>query len=596
MIQTELFPDIIDRLVVDASWQTPRYMVVSRNKKYIQISATAYRILDKVRAGDSFAAIAQAMTDESSTTVTPDQIHQAYQHLLARIQQIDGEAQTRQKNFWIRIPLLPAQKVIAVASRFTWLFHPLVALVFLSSFTLLSGYAFERGLLNKLVPQNSSVLIISYLLFLLSLMAHEFGHASACLRGDVKPSDIGFTIYLVFPAFYSDVSASWQLSRWKKVRVDTGGMYFQLCVGTLYLLLYLLAGFQAFQLAFLAVIGSCIISLNPFMRFDGYWIVSDMLGITNLSQWPSRLLLYCYNVARKRPVKALPYPLMTTCIIAIYGFIRTGFIVYFLTFMLPFLGRALLSYPYLLATTIQHIQSGPLDEHFAEIQALGSNTALLVIWSLALFSLLRSSAAKGMNVVSKTLVARKQALSGRLFALPRRRVVVSSALLSGLILLLVAGFSVYARSQNQSVNFAATYPPIDNLSCQPSEQFFVHYHAHLSVYINDLPVQIPKVGIGDGCYYWLHVHDGSGIIHIEAPTNRPVTLGNFFHLWKARFSSLKPGMPIQLEQESAWQVYVNGKLYHGDFHDIVLHPHLLITMGYNSPHMIPESSYNWNGN
>lgn len=54
-------------------------------------------------------------------------------------------------------------------------------------------------------------------------------------------------------------------------------------------------------------------------------------------------------------------------------------------------------------------------------------------------------------------------------------------------------------------------------------------------------------------------------------------------------------MPAQLEQTNGWQIYVDGKLYPGDFHDIVLQVHLLITMGYNSPHMIPETFYNWNG-
>src|SRR5579859_867316 len=596
MHQRETAPDLIDQVVIDTSWQTPRYIVVSRNQKYIQISAMAYGILEKVRAGHSFAAIAQTMSRERDANITEGETRLAYEHVLAKIHAIDDGAQTRQKNFWIKIPLLPAKQVMAITSRLTFLFHPVAVLIFLSSFVLLSVSAFERGLLTIHAPQTITGAILFYFLFLLSLMAHEFGHASACLLGGVKPSEIGFTIYLVFPAFYSNVSASWQLSRWKKVRVDVGGIYLQVCVGVIYLLLYLLFGLSAFQLAFLAILSSCAISLNPFARFDGYWIISDTLGITNLSHRPYELMIYWYNVIRHRPHKALPYSPVTTSIIATYGLLRSGIMIYFITAMSPFLWRAILNYPALLTSSLHHWQSGSLENLLADIQTLGGNSLLLVLWGMALIFISRPFFLQLVAGTQKTPNSQRQSQATFQRIRLNKRTILASALLLGIATMALTGFYSFGQYQSQKTVFDTTYPSVDNLPCQRSEQFSIHYHVHLSIYINEQVVSIPKVGIGSSCYYWLHVHDTSGIIHIEAPVDRPVTLGNFFHLWRARFSHLGTGMPAQLEDGSTWQVYVDGKPYHGDFQSIVFRAHLLITMGYRSPHMIPETIYNWNGN
>jgi hypothetical protein len=88
---------------------------------------------------------------------------------------------------------------------------------------------------------------------------------------------------------------------------------------------------------------------------------------------------------------------------------------------------------------------------------------------------------------------------------------------------------------------------VDGISCQTSEQTIFHIHAHLTVFINGSPRQIPAgIGIpgaraqstpegpfiGSGtCFYWLHTHAADGIIHIESPIHRTYTLGDFFDEW-----------------------------------------------------------------
>lgn len=159
----------------------------------------------------------------------------------------------------------------------------------------------------------------------------------------------------------------------------------------------------------------------------------------------------------------------------------------------------------------------------------------------------------------------------------------------------IIGVIFYDQSQPQTPANPA-YPAVDNISCDTLEQTVYHIHAHLSMYINGSPSQIPQnVGIaGDGsCYYWLHTHDTSGLIHIESPTQKDYTLGNFFHEWALRFSSL--GYPSELYSTTGWQSWVNGTPYTKDFHNITLTAHDLITMAYNSPGVRPDTTYAWNG-
>ncbi len=140
------------------------------------------------------------------------------------------------------------------------------------------------------------------------------------------------------------------------------------------------------------------------------------------------------------------------------------------------------------------------------------------------------------------------------------------------------------------------YPTIDHIPCQSNEQSPVHFHVHVTIYIDGKGTLVPAhVGIApDGsCSYWLHTHDDSGVIHIETPAGVAVTFGNFLHIWEQQFRQL--GYPSQLADPAGWQVYVNGKLFLGDMQTIALHSHLLITLAYHSPGVKPDTNYDWNG-
>ena len=104
-----------------------------------------------------------------------------------------------------------------------------------------------------------------------------------------------------------------------------------------------------------------------------------------------------------------------------------------------------------------------------------------------------------------------------------------------------------------------------------------HYHAHVSLFVNGDQKAIPAaIGItapmfrddyviaGD-CWYWLHTHDATGVVHIEPPNDAPYTLGHVFDIWGQQLATNgAAGFSGELS------VFVDGVRYTGDPRAIVL--------------------------
>jgi hypothetical protein len=134
---------------------------------------------------------------------------------------------------------------------------------------------------------------------------------------------------------------------------------------------------------------------------------------------------------------------------------------------------------------------------------------------------------------------------------------------------------------------AAQGGTVNGIQCSSSEQTVYHIHAHLAVYVNGAQRTIPYgVGIPGGtaqndnglqyvgsgsCFYWLHTHDQTGVIHIESPVQKLYTLGDFFAIWGQPISSGQVGTA-----KGTLTVYVNGSRYAGDPASITLTSHKLI--------------------
>jgi hypothetical protein len=116
----------------------------------------------------------------------------------------------------------------------------------------------------------------------LSDIFHELGHAAALRYGGGRARGIGVGFYLIYPVFYTDVTDSYRLDRWDRVRTDLGGIYFHGIFSLAVMGLYALTRQEFLLVAILLIDLNVLRQLIPFVRLDGYWLLADLTGIRDL--------------------------------------------------------------------------------------------------------------------------------------------------------------------------------------------------------------------------------------------------------------------------------------------------------------------------
>ena len=116
----------------------------------------------------------------------------------------------------------------------------------------------------------------------LGIVWHELGHLSAVARAGVRHGGMGVGLYWFVPAMYSEVSQAWRAPPRARVLIDVGGIYFQAMV-VIGIGAYAFATDStfAYKLGWMTTF-TMLHTLNPFFKFDGYWLLSDASGLTNL--------------------------------------------------------------------------------------------------------------------------------------------------------------------------------------------------------------------------------------------------------------------------------------------------------------------------
>lgn len=140
--------------------------------------------------------------------------------------------------------------------------------------------------------------------------------------------------------------------------------------------------------------------------------------------------------------------------------------------------------------------------------------------------------------------------------------------------------------------------PVANIKCDSGEQLAVHYHAHLSIIYRGEPASIPaNTGIlsTQNCFYWMHTHTTTGIVHIEAPkdsASRQFTVGDFFQIWNQPLSTRQVAT-FKVGKGDELKMWVDGKPYTGDPRKIVLKSHTQVVIEIGPPFIDPPPTYDW---
>ena len=242
---------------------------------------------------------------------------------------------------------------------------------------------------------------IDYLLILLFLnvttIFHELGHASACRFYNCAHGKIGWGIYLYMFVLYTDVTPAWKLKRKERAVVDFAGMYFELIASVLVVALLLLRPSHLFVYIFVLLDLSILYSFNPILKRDGYWLITDLAGVTNLRDLSIEALRFLTKKTLKRPAMApsrrlLDLPKKVRLGLYAYAVISLGFffgLIYWLSTQV--IREIIPQYPRVLESFGQALNKLPVD-YYGALSAslrLAIMTLLVALLAFALIRMLR---------------------------------------------------------------------------------------------------------------------------------------------------------------------------------------------------------------
>ena len=125
---------------------------------------------------------------------------------------------------------------------------------------------------------------------------HELGHALVCRHFGSECHEMGLMLLVFTPCLYCNVSDAWMLpNRWHRIAISLAGMYVELLLASVCLLLWWFSvpgWFNAFCLNVVVVcsLSTVLFNGNPFLRYDGYYILSDFVEVPNLRQQATALV------------------------------------------------------------------------------------------------------------------------------------------------------------------------------------------------------------------------------------------------------------------------------------------------------------------
>ena len=276
-----------------SGYRTPPALARRTDGQTVQLTPLLYRTLEAVDGRRDYAQVAALVSEQSGRTVSADNIRTLVTDqlrplgLLARAD--GGQPELKRSNpllgLRFRYSITDPERTRRLTAPFAALFAPLIAIPLLAAFGVVSWWVFfEKGLAQAAYEafEHPGLLLLVFVVTLLSAGFHEFGHAAAARRGGATPGVMGAGLYLVWPAFYTDVTDSYRLGRWGRVRTDLGGLYFNAIVAVAVTVAWWSTGYDALLLVVATQILQMLQQLTPLVRFDGYHVLADLTGVPDL--------------------------------------------------------------------------------------------------------------------------------------------------------------------------------------------------------------------------------------------------------------------------------------------------------------------------
>ncbi|HEY2764965.1 MAG TPA: hypothetical protein VGJ13_13295 [Pseudonocardiaceae bacterium] len=283
-----------------SGFQEPRYLVRRADGQVIQVPRLLYLLAGSLDGTRDLEQVAARLSEEFGRDVAAEQVSYLLDNRLgpagmtaADPAAVDGDAPATMRSdpllsLRFRVAVVPERMSWVLAGIFQPLFFPPVVATALAVFVALDLTVAGRGGLGQIrssaltMVHRPELTLLVMALVLASGAFHECGHVAACRYGGARPGRMGFGLYLVWPALYSTVTDSYRLSRAGRLRTDLGGVYFNAVFIAGVSLAYLYTGSPWLLITLLLMHMEIAQQFLPLVRFDGYYILSDLIGVPDL--------------------------------------------------------------------------------------------------------------------------------------------------------------------------------------------------------------------------------------------------------------------------------------------------------------------------
>jgi putative peptide zinc metalloprotease protein len=294
------------------AFEQPQYLIRRADDQLVRLSEVLYLLASHLDGSKDASEIAEQISADLGRPVSPENVCYLVKHKLRPNGLVAGTGavsaqQPRARPLLalrFRAKLLPERAHRSVTGALRPLFWPPAVVTVLVGLFGLDVWLFATrgtalfGLTRQVIVHPFEFLLLTGLV-MAACVFHEFGHASAARYGGARPGTIGVGLYLAFPVFYTDVTDSYRLDRRGRLRTDLGGVYFNAIAVVAAGVAYFATGFTPLLVFVVVSQLQILYQFLPAVRMDGYYVVSDLIGVPNL-------FAFVGPVARRLPRRSFP--------------------------------------------------------------------------------------------------------------------------------------------------------------------------------------------------------------------------------------------------------------------------------------------------
>ena len=377
----------------DVSTRDFSHIIRAPDGKQLQVTEFVFDLLTLADGKHSVEEIANFLSDKHGMVISGEKLKNVLGKKIVPLGLLEGTTRAATSSYsWLlgltwRHELIDSARLASLSNppRVFFSRYAVVGVIILSIFSHFFFYhnalPFFQTISWLSLPKYG--LIEFLILMLLGSFVHEFGHVVACRKYRCEAGALGFGIYYFMPVFFLDATEAWHFPRRQRVVIDLGGIYFQLIFILFIIIFYAITNTALLAIMVVALDLSIVRNINPFLKFDGYWALSDSVGIANLHDRMIKTVKGLFLKKHRYQLRTLPR--IMRIVLLIYIFTSIIFFGYLLMMMIFLTPPILFNYPGNFLNVGSNawaaISDGHLADAFTSIAGLAFPT-LIILWPL----------------------------------------------------------------------------------------------------------------------------------------------------------------------------------------------------------------------